>query len=199
MASRISGAERPQSGLRAAVVELEGGSKEQAAMGAGHPVRVPGRRRARYALPALQICFTRYAGSNDSTTSSAHRGRRSPLPAFTAAHPATHLLRLADAVAALWAVCGRRRLRHELFLGQPHPSPRNLNQVSAILLVDMLRHVEALRRTIKVEVAFRFHNPPFQHCGLPQGTGGIPTKSGIRLQRFNQEVHGPATTRTVWP
>jgi hypothetical protein len=30
----------------------------------------------------------------------------------------------------------------------------------------MLRHVQALGRTIKVEVAFRFHVPPFGTCGL---------------------------------
>jgi hypothetical protein len=56
--------------------------------------------------------------------------------------------------AAQRTVCGRRPIWNELFLSQPYPSTRNLNQISTILLVDMLRHVETLGRTIKVEVAF---------------------------------------------
>ena len=44
-----------------------------------------------------------------------------------------------------------------LFLGQLNPSPRDLDQVCPVLLVDMFCHVETFGRAIKVEVAFRFH------------------------------------------
>jgi len=47
-----------------------------------------------------------------------------------------------------------------------HPSARDLNQISSVLLVEMFRHVETLGRTIKVEVAFRFHVSPSGTCGL---------------------------------
>jgi hypothetical protein len=91
---------------------------------------------------------------------------------------------LADA-AVLAGVRGRRLFRNELndlFLGQPDPSPRNLNQVYAILLIDMFRHVETLGRTIKVEVAFGFHIPPSSACGLTSETGGNALRA--------QEVQG---------
>jgi hypothetical protein len=59
-------------------------------------------------------------------------------------------------------------------LGELHPSPRDLDQISSVLLVEMFRHVETLGRTIKVEVAFRFHVSP-------SGAGGLNLKTGIRF------------------
>src|SRR5258706_6379613 len=68
-----------------------------------------------------------------------------------------------------WAVCGRQLIPIGFLLGELHPSARDLNQISSVLLVEMFRHVETLGRTIKVEVAFRFHvSPP--------GTGGLHLK-----------------------
>src|SRR5215470_12089914 len=64
-----------------------------------------------------------------------------------------------------WAVCGRQLIPIGLLLGELHPSPRDLNQISSVLLVEMFRHVETLGRTIKVEVAFRFHVSPSGTCG----------------------------------
>jgi hypothetical protein len=69
-----------------------------------------------------------------------------------------------------------------------HPSPRDLNQISSVLLVEMFRHVETLGRTIKVEVAFRFHVSP-------SGTGGLNLKLGFgstntessQVHRFKDE------------
>ncbi len=96
---------------------------------------------------------------------------------------------LTDA-GVLAGVRGRRLFRDELndlFLGQPDPSPRNLNQVYAILLVDMFRHVETLGRTIKVEVAFRFHIPPSSACGLTSETGGnAGSKFGLPVQEVRR-------------
>jgi hypothetical protein len=46
-----------------------------------------------------------------------------------------------------------------------------LNQISPVLLVDMFRHVETLGRTIKVEVAFRCHIPPFWYLWPYPKTG----------------------------
>jgi hypothetical protein len=61
------------------------------------------------------------------------------------------------------------------------------------LLVDMLRHVETLGCTIKVEVAFRFHIPPFSTCGLTSELVACPIKSGVSLRRFE----GMASQRTA--
>jgi hypothetical protein len=74
-----------------------------------------------------------------------------------------------------------------LLLSQLDPSPRNLNQISSVLPADLLRHVEALGRTIKVEVAFRFHVPPFWYL-WPYLKTGTPVRSmpGFPVKRFKE-------------
>src|SRR5258708_18798108 len=88
-----------------------------------------------------------------------------------------------------WAVCGRKFIPIGLLLGELHPSPRDLNQISSVLLVEMFRHVETLGSTIKVEVAFRFHVSP-------SGTGGLNLKTGIR---FDQREVPSSRLKDEWP
>jgi hypothetical protein len=73
-------------------------------------------------------------------------------------------------------------------LGQLDPSARDLKQISAVLLVDMFRHVETLGRTIKVEIAFRLHVPPFWYL-WPQPKKRILACStpDFPVQRFQEE------------
>jgi hypothetical protein len=76
----------------------------------------------------------------------------------------------------------------DLLLSQLDPSPRNLNQIAAVLPVDMFRHVEALGRTIKVEVTFGFHVPPFWYL-WPYLKTGTPVRStpGFPVERFKEQ------------
>jgi len=78
-----------------------------------------------------------------------------------------------------------------LLLGELHPSARDLNQISSVLLVDMFRHVETLGRTIKVEVAFRFHVSPSGTCGLylklEFGLEFGSSAPRLQVQRFKDE------------
>src|SRR5215470_6942074 len=87
-----------------------------------------------------------------------------------------------------WAVCGRQLIPIGLLLGELHPSPRDLNQISSVLLVEMFRHVETLGRTIKVEVAFRFHVSPSGTCGLNLKLEfGSTNTEASQVQRFKDE------------
>jgi hypothetical protein len=69
-----------------------------------------------------------------------------------------------------------------------HPSPRDLNQISSVLLVEMFRHIETLGRTIKVEVAFRFHVSPSGTCGLNlELEFGSTSTEASQVQRFKDD------------
>src|SRR5712671_6245111 len=89
-----------------------------------------------------------------------------------------------------WAVCGRELIPVCLLLGELHPSSGDLHQISSVLLVEMFRHVETLGRTIKVEVAFRFHVSPSGTCGraskLDSGSINAEVPSS-KVQRFKDE------------
>jgi hypothetical protein len=87
-----------------------------------------------------------------------------------------------------WAVGGRQLIPIGLLLRELHPSPRDLNQISSVLLVEMFRHVETLGRTIKVEVAFRFHVSPSGTCGLNLKLEfGSTNTEASQVQRFKDE------------
>jgi hypothetical protein len=88
----------------------------------------------------------------------------------------------------LGAFRGRQARQLNLLLGQLDPSARDLKQISAILLVDMFRHVETLGRTIKVEIAFRLHVPPFWYL-WPNPKDRIPACStpDFPVQRLKEE------------
>src|SRR5262249_39080192 len=67
-----------------------------------------------------------------------------------------------------------------LLLSELNPSPRDLNQIPSVLLVDKVRHVETLGGTIKAEVALRFHVKPSGTCGL--ASNWTPAQSTPRFQ-----------------
>jgi hypothetical protein len=55
------------------------------------------------------------------------------------------------------------------------------------LLVEMFRHVETLGRTIKEEVAFRFHVSPSGTCGLNLKLEFGSTNTEAPNSRFKDE------------
>src|SRR5215472_1143102 len=97
----------------------------------------------------------RPCGEANTTTASAKKKRRS-VPQLP--------------YGCLRTVCGRQLLQLGLLLGQLDPTARDLKQISSVLLIDLLRHIQTLGRTIKVEITFRLHVPPFWYLWPIPGT-----------------------------